>query len=100
MCKDNETKDLIEVSASLRDKYADQANSAPMSFLLNGLNLLSKADLEYRSRKNKRLHVELVLMKIAHMNAAVNLVQHDSTGSSASLSTGTSTTPGTGEKKK
>ena len=97
MCKDNETKDLIEVSASLRDKYADQANSAPMSFLLNGLNLLSKADLEYRSRKNKRLHVELVLMKIAHLNAAVSLVQQDSTGSP---SASTSTSIGTGTEKK
>lgn len=77
MCRDNETKSLLEVSDSLRDKYADQATSAPMSFLLNGLNLLSKADLEYRSRKNKRLHVELVLMKIAHLNAAISLAQHD-----------------------
>ncbi len=78
MCKDNETITLLEVSQSVRERYADQANSSPMSFLLSGLNLLSKADLEYKSRKNQRLHVELVLMKIAHLNAAISLVQHES----------------------
>jgi DNA polymerase III subunit gamma/tau len=77
MCKDNETISLLEVSESVRERYADQANSSPMSFLLSGLNLLSKADLEYKSRKNQRLHVELVLMKIAHLNAAISLAQHE-----------------------
>ena len=78
MCKDNETISLLEVSQSVREKYADQANSSPMSFLMSGLNLLSKADLEYKGRKNQRLHVELVLMKIAYLNAAISLSQHES----------------------
>lgn len=77
MCKDNETVKLLEVSSSVRDKYAEQANSSPMSFLLSGLNLLSRADLEYKSRKNQRLHVELTLIKIAHLNAAISLSQHE-----------------------
>jgi len=80
MCKDNETISLLEVSQSVREKYADQANSSPMSFLLSGLNLLAKADLEYKSRKNQRLHVELTLMKIAHVNAAVSLAQEEAVG--------------------
>jgi DNA polymerase-3 subunit gamma/tau len=79
MCKDNETITLLEVSQSVREKYADQANSSPMSFLLSGLNLLSKADLEYKSRKNQRLHVELTLMKLAHLNAAIQLGQEAGT---------------------
>jgi DNA polymerase-3 subunit gamma/tau len=78
MCKDNATVSLIEVAKSVQERYADQANSAPMSFLLSGLNLLSKADLDYKSRKSQRLHVELVLMKIAHLNAAISLAQHES----------------------
>ena len=77
MCKDNETVSLLEVSDSVRQKYAEQANSSPMSFLLSGLNLLSKADLDYKARKNQRLHVELTLMKIAHLNSAIALAQHD-----------------------
>ncbi len=77
MCKDNETVSLLDVAEAVRERYAEQANSAPMSFLLNGLNLLSKADLEYKSRKNQRLHVELALMKIAHLNAAVSLARHE-----------------------
>lgn len=80
MCKDNETVALLEVSPAVRERYVEQANSAPMSFLLSGLNLLSKADLDYKSHKNQRLHIELTLMKIAHLNAAINLAQHESSG--------------------
>lgn len=76
MCKDNATVSLLEVSPSVQDRYSEQANSSPMSFLLTGLNMLSQADLHYKSRKNKRLHVELTLMKIAHINEAVKLAQH------------------------
>ena len=75
MCKDNVTVSLLEVSDTVKTRYTEQANSAPMSFLMNGLNLLSKSDFEYKSRKNQRLLVELTLMKIGYVNAAVNLSQ-------------------------
>lgn len=76
MCKDNATVELLEVSDNVKTRYMEQANSAPMSFLMNGLNLLSKCDFEYKSRKNQRLHVELTLMKIGYVNAAVKLSQN------------------------
>jgi len=73
MCKDPSTINLLQVPVEIRKKYENQAESAPLSFLLNGLNLLLQADFEYKSRKNPRLHVELCLMKIAHLNQAVSL---------------------------
>ena len=75
MCKDNATVSLLEVSEGVKSRYTEQANSAPMSFLMNGMNMLSKCDLDYKSRKNQRLHVELTLMKIGYVNAAVSAVQ-------------------------
>lgn len=78
MGKDNETISLLEVSEGVKTRYQEQANSAPMSFLMNGLNLLSKCDFEYKSRKNQRLHVELTLMKIGYVNAAVAVTQGSS----------------------
>ena len=53
-------------------QYAQQANKAPLSFLLSGLNIVSTCDQHFKSSKNQRLHVELALMKLAYLNAAVN----------------------------
>ena len=75
MCKDNATVKLLDVPGSVQEKYAEQANIASLSFLMNGLNLLSRCDFEYKSRKNQRLHVEIALMKLTHLNAAISLAQ-------------------------
>jgi len=75
MCKDNATTVLLDVPKSVQAKYADQANNASLSFLMSGLNLLSRCDFEYKSRKNQRLHVEIALMKLTHLNSAINLAQ-------------------------
>ena len=75
MCKDNATTVLLDVPKSVQAKYADQANNASLSFLMNGLTLLSRCDFEYKSRKNQRLHVEIALMKLTHLNSVINLAQ-------------------------
>ena len=73
MCKDNATSSLLDVASSVQLRYAEQANKTSLSFLMNGLNQLSKCDYEYKSRKNQRLHVEINLMKLAHLNSAIKL---------------------------
>jgi DNA polymerase-3 subunit gamma/tau len=72
VCKDNATVQLLEVSDNIKAKYAQQANVAPLSFLLSGLNIVSNCDQHFKASKNQRLHVELALMKLAYLNAAVN----------------------------
>lgn len=72
VCKDNATVQLLEVSENIKTKYAQQANQAPLSFLLSGLNLVATCDQHFKASKNQRLHVELALMKLAYLNAAVN----------------------------
>ena len=71
VCKDNATVQLLEVSDNIKAKYAEQANKAPLSFLLSGLNLVAQCDQHFKASKNQRLHVELALMKLAYLNAAV-----------------------------
>ncbi|WP_114781861.1 DNA polymerase III subunit gamma/tau [Botryobacter ruber] len=75
VCKDQATVQLLEVSDNVKAKYADQAARASVSFLLSGLNLVSTCDTHFKSSKNQRLHVELCLMKMAHLNAALNFAQ-------------------------
>lgn len=75
MCKDKATAQILDVAASIQNKYIDQAATASVSFLLNGLNILSKCDYEYKSRKDQRLHVEIALMKLTHLQSAINIAQ-------------------------
>jgi DNA polymerase-3 subunit gamma/tau len=72
VCKDPQTVQLLEVSDNIKAKYAEQSQKASVSFLLSGLNLVSTCDMHYKSSKNQRLHVELCLMKMAHLNAALS----------------------------
>ncbi|BDD10447.1 DNA polymerase III subunit gamma/tau [Fulvitalea axinellae] len=79
VCKDSATVSLLDVADGVRMKYAEQANQANLSFLLTALNLASECDRNFKASKNQRLHVELALMKLASIPAALNLAQHQET---------------------
>ncbi|MCG8340321.1 MAG: DNA polymerase III subunit gamma/tau [Cytophagales bacterium] len=64
VCKDAATLKLLEVTDTVRDKYKAQATHAPLSFLLEALHLANQCDIHYKYSKNKRLHVEITLMKM------------------------------------
>jgi len=66
VCKSPTTIKLIDVSDSLRARYAEQAAKSPMSLLMNALNLAAECDFRLRQSANKRLHVELYLVKMAY----------------------------------
>lgn len=80
VCKDAATLPLLQVSDSVRTRYQQQAERAPLSFLLTAMNIAGQCDLQYKNSKNQRLHVELSLMKMAYIEAAVQLAQSKSTG--------------------
>lgn len=73
MCKDPSTVKLLEVSENVAQRYLEQSKKMPASFLLNALNVLNQFDLNYKNSKNQRLHVELCLMKLSHIQSVLNL---------------------------
>jgi len=73
IAKDNKTIELLEASDALRDRYLKQAAECSPSFLLSGLNISNQFELNYKMSKNQRLHVELCLMKLAHLPDALAL---------------------------
>ncbi len=73
VCKDGETLRLLEVSDSLKDRYRQQAAVAPASFILTALNLCNDCDINYKMARNKRLHVEMTLIKMCFIGQAVKL---------------------------
>ncbi len=72
VCKDPATIKLLEVTESIQQKYAEQAQNADLSFLLSALNIANQCDLTYKNSKNQRLHVELALMKMCQIKTAIN----------------------------
>lgn len=73
VAKDPATIELIEVSESAKERYLQQTQSASVSFLLSSLNIANQCDINYKTSKNQRLHVELALMKMAKLPQAFRL---------------------------
>jgi DNA polymerase-3 subunit gamma/tau len=67
MARDEKTIALLDVTDKIAETYKTQAAEADLSFLMTALHLGNQCDLNYKSAKNQRLHVEVALMKIAHI---------------------------------
>ena len=65
--KDAATLPLLEVGASIRERYQAQAQKCPLRFLYKAMKLCNDCDLNYRASKNKRLLVELTLIQVAQL---------------------------------
>ena len=67
--KDPATLPLLEVGASIRQRYQTQAQKCSLPFLYRAMKLCNDCDLNYRASKNKRLLVELTLIQVAQITA-------------------------------
>ena len=68
--KEPSTLPLLEVGASIRQRYQEQAQKCPLPFLYRAMKLCNDCDLNYRASKNKRLLVELTLIQVAQLTSA------------------------------
>ena len=67
VCKDPVTLPLLEVSASVAQRYGEQAQKCPLSFLYRAMELSNRCDLDYRISNNKQFLVELTLIQICQI---------------------------------
>ena len=72
--KDPKTVELLDVGHSIKEKYLKQSAKSSVKFLLKALELISTADVQYKMAKNKRLLVELVLLKISQITAELQTI--------------------------
>ncbi|HHS96272.1 MAG TPA: DNA polymerase III subunit gamma/tau, partial [Phaeodactylibacter sp.] len=72
VCKDEQTLALLEMSEDLKKRYEAQANLCSPDFLLSLLNIANNCDVHYKMARNKRLHVEMALLKMTYVNRAIN----------------------------
>ena len=71
--KDPNTIQLMEISESIKQRYLEQSKQTSESFLVTALNICNQCDLDYKNSRTPRLHVEIALMKLAHLPSAIQL---------------------------
>ncbi|MCD2425786.1 DNA polymerase III subunit gamma/tau [Niabella pedocola] len=75
--KDEKVVALLDTVESFKQKYLDTAKKTPVAFLISALNVLNESEINYRSARNKRLHVELTLIKLCYLQQAMELTAGD-----------------------
>ncbi|MGC9355682.1 MAG: DNA polymerase III subunit gamma/tau, partial [Mariniphaga sp.] len=67
VCKDQVTVQLLEVGGEIRERYKNQASVCNSDFLLKALEISNECDMQYKISQNKRLLIELALVRIAQL---------------------------------
>jgi len=63
--KDESTIKLLEKAEALQTRYLEQSKLCEVSFLLKALEICNECDVQYKTSNNKRILVELSLMRIS-----------------------------------
>lgn len=69
LCKDAQTAQLFEVGDSLRQRYVQTAQKCTNEFLYKAIDLANEADLNYRLSRNKRLLVDLTVIRLCQLSS-------------------------------
>ncbi|TDX00231.1 DNA polymerase III subunit gamma/tau [Dinghuibacter silviterrae] len=80
VCRDEKVLNLLDVVETFRDKYKAASAKVDSGLCISALNVLNEAELTYKGARNKRLHVELTLIKLTYLAQALELVQEGPEG--------------------
>ncbi|MEZ4937835.1 MAG: DNA polymerase III subunit gamma/tau [Crocinitomicaceae bacterium] len=69
ICKDPKTHKMLELGDKIKQKYLDQSTSLSLPFIIRALGVISQADVDYKTSKNKRLLVEICLMQLCSIKS-------------------------------
>lgn len=75
--KDAKAAVLLEVAEDFKKKYVQSAQQIHTAWLIAALNILNESIINYKQSRNKRLHVEMVLIKLSYLQQAVQLSSSD-----------------------
>ena len=80
VCKDDKALQLLDVVEGMQEKYKSVAKTASLSYLVSALNILNDAEINFKMARNKRLHVELTIIKLNFLQQAIDLFPSDGGG--------------------
>ena len=73
--KDKKSAALLEVAEDFKEKYKKYAREISLGWVLGALNIVSESIINYKLSRNKKLHVEMALIKLTYLAQAVDLVE-------------------------
>lgn len=73
VCNDEKAAVLLDVVESFKEKYISTAKGISPALLISALNILNEAEINYKAARNKRLHVELALIRLCYLQQAILL---------------------------
>ena len=82
---------LLAVAEDFKQKYLQTAQKISPAFTISALNILNEAEINYKQARNKRLHVELTIIKLSYLQQALEMVQNDGLISKKKISEGSKT---------
>jgi DNA polymerase-3 subunit gamma/tau len=78
VCKDPASAKLLESIEGWREQYISVAKEITTPYLVSALNLLNEAEIQFKMARNKRLHVEMAIIKLNFLQQAIELSMEDS----------------------
>jgi hypothetical protein len=69
---------LLESIEGWREQYISVAKEISTPYLVSALNLLNDAEIQFKMARNKRLHVEMAIIKLNFLQQAIELSMEDS----------------------
>lgn len=72
VCKDESTIKLLDISDELKNKYISQARKSNTTFILRALDFANTSSIEYKESSNRRLCIEISLLKMANIMNKIN----------------------------
>jgi DNA polymerase-3 subunit gamma/tau len=73
VCKDDRAVKLLDVAIDFKPKYLQIASKVETGWLIATLNLISECAISYKVVRNKKLHIELLLIKLSYLSQAIQL---------------------------
>lgn len=77
VCKDTASASLLESIEGWRDQYISTAKEISTPYLVSALNILNEAEIQFKQARNKRLHVEMAIIKLNFLAQAIELSLED-----------------------
>jgi DNA polymerase-3 subunit gamma/tau len=78
--KDPQTVKLLQVADSIQQRYIEQSAKLSLGYIFSSLSIGSQLDINYKSAKNQRLHVEIGLMKLSQIQQVLTLSELPNNG--------------------
>jgi DNA polymerase-3 subunit gamma/tau len=73
VCQNPKAAKLLDVVEGLQPKYIETAKKVSAAYLVSALNILNEAEINYKMARNKRLHVEMAMIKLTFLQQAIEL---------------------------